>query len=166
MILGLPTLKFYQELRVAHHEYLDFTCLPRFCCKAYRTLDKQEKGGKFDPRVEVGWFVGFQANTIKNFLIVAPRKTPQKKWSYKVFTTPHASFCEDSMYGPTMAKLQFPTPQQNRSGSGLGLNFPPTTSVDFLPPVSFQNLHPQIVPDDSTPVNRKSSSVSNVERST
>ncbi|KAI0991417.1 hypothetical protein K3495_g16770, partial [Podosphaera aphanis] len=77
---NVPTIHFHKALRIAHHSVMDFTCIPRFGCKAYRTLNKPEKGGKFDPRAQVGWFVGFQTHTTKNALILCPHKTPRQSW--------------------------------------------------------------------------------------
>lgn len=83
----VPVLHFSHSLKIAHHKLLDFTCLPRSGCKAYRTLNKPGKGRKFDPRAQIGWFVGFQCNTTKNALIISPRRTPQHRWAWKVFCT-------------------------------------------------------------------------------
>ncbi|KAI0992912.1 hypothetical protein K3495_g15272, partial [Podosphaera aphanis] len=139
---NVPVLHFHHSLKLAHHKLLDFTCLPRFGCKAYRTLNKPEKGGKFDPRAQIGWFIGFQCNTNKNALIISPPKTPQHCWAWKVFCTPHASFYENCMYGPTMAELNRLSPQQYHSGGGLGFDHPAATENDLTPDL------PTIVPSE------------------
>ncbi|KAI0991776.1 hypothetical protein K3495_g16411, partial [Podosphaera aphanis] len=136
---NVPTLHFHKALKIAHHELVDFTCLPRFGCKAYRTLSKPEKGGKFDPRAQIGWFIGFQVNTTKNALIISPHKTPHHEWTWKVFCTPHASFHEGSMYGPAMAELSHLTPKEYHSGGGLGFDLPAATENDFIPPSSIHS---------------------------
>lgn len=126
-------LHFHQSLNIAHHELMDFTCLPRFGCKAYRTLNKPEKGSKFDPRAQVGWFIGFQSNTTKNALILTPYKTARSSLTWKVYYTPHAAFNENVMYGPTIEKLKQLTPQEFYSGGGLSFNNPATTENELFP---------------------------------
>lgn len=136
---NVPILHFYRELKIAHHDLIDFTCLPRFGCKAYRTLNKLEKCGKFDPQAQIGWFVGFQANTMKNALIISPHKTPQHPSTWKVFCTPHASFHENKYH----------------SGGGLGFDLPATSEYDLVPP-SMRPL-PFISPPNNNPNHQKAS---------
>ncbi|KAI0991084.1 hypothetical protein K3495_g17103, partial [Podosphaera aphanis] len=67
----VPIIDFLEGLRQPHKEKIDFTNLPRFGCRAYKLIDPTP--GKFDPRAEMGWFIGFQKNTDKNFLVYHPR---------------------------------------------------------------------------------------------
>ncbi|KAI0995806.1 hypothetical protein K3495_g12375, partial [Podosphaera aphanis] len=140
----VPHLHFHQSLRVAHHDLVNFTCLPRFGCKAYRTLNKPEKGGKFDPRAQVGWFVGFQSNTTKNALILSPYKTPNSRWTWKVFCTPHAAFDENAI---------------------LGLSNPAATTNDLNPARtdSHSNCTSEFSPPPATPISEVFPSDGNLE---
>ena len=71
---SVPLIDFLKGLKQPHLSQIDFTYLPRFGCRAYKLIDP--KPGKFEPRAEMGWFVGFQKNTNKNFLIYHPHWTP------------------------------------------------------------------------------------------
>lgn len=94
---SVPLLSFLQELKQPHPSQVDFTSLPRFGCRAYKLIDP--KPGKFEPRASMGWFVGFQKNTNKNFLIYYPHWTPVHGWKWLEGVTPHATFNEDIVFG-------------------------------------------------------------------
>ena len=85
----VPIIDFLQGLRQPHTEKVDLTNLPRFGCRAYKLITP--KPGKFQPRAVKGWFVGFQANTNKNFLIFHPHYTPRQGWKWIKSFTPHTS---------------------------------------------------------------------------
>ncbi|KAI0997883.1 hypothetical protein K3495_g10305, partial [Podosphaera aphanis] len=97
----VPITDFLQGLRQPHLEKVDLRNLPRFGCQAYKLI--QPKPSKFEPRAEKGWFMGFQANTSKNFLILHPHKTPVQGWKWVVSFTPHATFNEDIVFGDNMS---------------------------------------------------------------
>ncbi|KAI0994848.1 hypothetical protein K3495_g13334 [Podosphaera aphanis] len=88
---------FLQDLRQPHPETVDLSNLPRFGCRAYKLINP--KPGKFDPRAEIGWFIGFQKNTNKNFLIYHPHWTAAQGWKWLESFTPHATFNEDVVFG-------------------------------------------------------------------
>ncbi|KAI0992311.1 hypothetical protein K3495_g15875, partial [Podosphaera aphanis] len=84
---SVPIIDFLQGLRQPHPETIDFSNLPRFGCRAYKLINP--KPGKFDPRAEMGWFIGFQKNTNKNFLIYHPHWTAAQGWKWRESFTPH-----------------------------------------------------------------------------
>ncbi|KAI0993580.1 hypothetical protein K3495_g14604, partial [Podosphaera aphanis] len=65
---NLPIIDFLKGLRQPHSEKIDLRNIPRFGCRAYKLITP--KPGKFEPRADKGWFLGFQANTSRNFLIL------------------------------------------------------------------------------------------------
>ncbi|KAI0994998.1 hypothetical protein K3495_g13184 [Podosphaera aphanis] len=77
---SVPLLSFLQGLKQPHPNQIDSTNLPRFGCRAYKLIDP--KPGKFEPRASMGWFIGFQKNTNKNFLIYYPHWTPVRGWKW------------------------------------------------------------------------------------
>lgn len=93
----VPIIDFLQGLRQPHPEKIDFRSLPRFGCRAYKLIDP--KPSKFEPRAEKGWFVGFQPNTSKNFIIYHPHHTPVQGWKWIESVTPHSSFNENIVFG-------------------------------------------------------------------
>ena len=93
----VPLIDFLQGLNQTAPEKIDFSNLPRFGCRAYKRLDP--KPGKFSPRAEMGWFVGFQPNTNKNFIIYHPHWTPVQGWKWIESFSPHVTFNEDVMFG-------------------------------------------------------------------
>ena len=93
----IPIIDFLQGLKQPHHDKIDFSCLPRFGCRAYKLIIP--KPGKFEARAEKGWFVGFPKNTSKNYLIYHPHWTPKQGWKWKESCTPHATFDENTMFG-------------------------------------------------------------------
>lgn len=64
------------------------------------------KPGKFNARAEKGWFVGFQKNTNKNFIIYYPRWTPSHGWKWVETYTPHATFNEEIMFGDELSPIE------------------------------------------------------------
>ncbi|KAI0994963.1 hypothetical protein K3495_g13218, partial [Podosphaera aphanis] len=94
---SVPIVDFLRGLKQPHHEKVDFSCLPRFGCRAYKLIDP--KPGKFKARAEKGWFVGFPKNTSKNFLIYHTRLTTKSGWKWIESCSPHVTFNEDVMFG-------------------------------------------------------------------
>ncbi|KAI0992595.1 hypothetical protein K3495_g15590, partial [Podosphaera aphanis] len=93
----VPIVDFLQGLRQPHPETVDLSNIPRFGCRAYKLINP--KPGKFEPRAEIGWFIGFQKNTNKNFLIYHPHWTAAQGWKWLESFTPHATFNEDIVFG-------------------------------------------------------------------
>ncbi|KAI1003989.1 hypothetical protein K3495_g4228 [Podosphaera aphanis] len=101
---SVPLIDFLKGLKQSHSDQIDFTNLPRFGCRAYKLIDP--KPGKFEPRAEMGWFVGFQKNTNKNFLIYHPHWTLAQGWKWSESITPHASFNEDTVFGDELNSIE------------------------------------------------------------
>lgn len=99
----VPIIDFLQSLNQPHIEKIDFTLLPRFGCRAYKLIDP--KPGKFEPRAEQGWFLGFQINTNKNYLIYHPHLTPKQGYKWVESFTPHVTFNEDVMFGDMLSPV-------------------------------------------------------------
>ncbi|KAI1003691.1 hypothetical protein K3495_g4519 [Podosphaera aphanis] len=99
----VPIIDFLKGLRQPHWEKVDLRNIPRFGCRAYKLT--QPKPGKFEPRAEKGWFMGFQTNTSKNFLILYPHQTPIQGCKWVVSFTPHATFNEDDVFGNNMSSI-------------------------------------------------------------
>lgn len=88
---------FLHGLKQPHHDKVDFSCLPRFGCRAYKLINP--KPGKFEARAEKGWFVGFPKNTSKNYLMYHPYWTNKQGWKWIESCTPHVTFHEDVVFG-------------------------------------------------------------------
>ncbi|KAI0994525.1 hypothetical protein K3495_g13658 [Podosphaera aphanis] len=101
---SVPLLSFLQGLKQPHPSQIDLTNLPRFGCRAYKLIDP--KPGKFEPRASMGWFIGFQKNTNKNFLIYYPHWTPVQGWKWSEGITPHATFNENMVFGDESNSLE------------------------------------------------------------
>lgn len=97
----VPIIDFLKGLNQPYNEKIDFTPLPRFGCRAYKMLNP--KPGKFEARAEKGWFIGFQKNTSKNYLIYHPHWTPKHGWRWIESITPHVSFNEDIIFGDMLS---------------------------------------------------------------
>lgn len=69
----VPIIDFLDGLKQPHVEKIDFKNLPRFGCRAYKVINP--KPAKFEARADLGWFIGFQKNTSKNYLIHHPQWT-------------------------------------------------------------------------------------------
>ncbi|KAI1005676.1 hypothetical protein K3495_g2541 [Podosphaera aphanis] len=80
-----------------HVDRIDLSNLPRFGCKAYKIISP--KPGKFEPRAEKDWFLGFQQNTSKNFIIYHPQQTSSQGLKWILSFTPHVTFNEDKLFG-------------------------------------------------------------------
>lgn len=93
----VPIIDFLKGLRQPHNDKIDFSSLPRFGCRAYKMLSP--KPGKFEARAEMGWFMGFQKNTSKNYLVYHPHHTPSNGWKWVESFTPHVTFNEEIMFG-------------------------------------------------------------------
>lgn len=93
----VPLIDFLKSLKQPCPDKVDFNNLPQFGCRAYKLTDP--KPSKFEPRACKGWFIGFQVNTDKNFIIHHPHWTPINGQKWKISFTPHATFNEDVMYG-------------------------------------------------------------------
>lgn len=99
----VPMIDFLQGLQQPHMDKIDLRNLPRFGCRAYKLI--HPKPSKFEPRAEKGWFLGFQINTSKNFLILHPHKTSSQGWKWIVSSTPHATFNEDIVFGDELSPI-------------------------------------------------------------
>lgn len=99
----VPVIDFLDGLRQPHHEKIDFSCLPRFGCRAYKLIEPRP--GKFAARADKGWFIGFPKYTSKNYLIYYPLWTQKQGWKWVETTTPHATFNEDIMFGDMLDSL-------------------------------------------------------------
>ncbi|KAI0996506.1 hypothetical protein K3495_g11676 [Podosphaera aphanis] len=100
---NLPIIDFLKGLRQPHLDKIDLRNIPRFGCRAYKLITP--KPGKFEPRADKGWFLGFQANTSRNFLILHLHQTPSQGDKWVVSFTPHASFNEDVVFGDEMSSI-------------------------------------------------------------
>ncbi|KAI0997717.1 hypothetical protein K3495_g10472 [Podosphaera aphanis] len=100
---SVPVIDFLQGLRQPHPETIDFSNLPRSGCRAYKLINPRP--GKFDPRAEMGWFIGFQKNTNKNFSIYHPHWTAAQGWKWRESFTPHATFNEDVVFGDELNSI-------------------------------------------------------------
>ena len=100
---AVPLIDFLRGLRQPCNEKIDFTNLPRFGCRAYKYIDP--KPSKFEARAEMGWFLGFQRNTNKNYLIYHPHWTPSNGWKWVESFTPHVTFNEDIMFGNMLSSI-------------------------------------------------------------
>lgn len=67
---SVPLVDFLKGLKQPFEQKIDFTLLPRFGCRAYKYINP--KPGKFEARAELGWFLGFQMNINKKFLVYYP----------------------------------------------------------------------------------------------
>ncbi|KAI0992740.1 hypothetical protein K3495_g15445, partial [Podosphaera aphanis] len=92
-----------QGLNQPHTDQVDLTNIPRFGCRAYKLI--HPKPDKFEPRASKGWFMGFQMNTNKNFIIYYPLWTATQGWKWIENFTPHASFNEDVMFGDELTPI-------------------------------------------------------------
>ncbi|KAI0992724.1 hypothetical protein K3495_g15461, partial [Podosphaera aphanis] len=93
----VPLTDFMHGLNQPHTDQIDLSNLPRFGCRAYKLISP--KPGKFEPRAEKGWFLGFQQNTSKNFIIYHSQRTPSQRLKWILSFTPHVTFNEDVMFG-------------------------------------------------------------------
>ena len=93
----VPIIDFLQRLEQPSTEKIDLSAIPRFGCRAYKRIEPEP--GKFSPRASMGWFVGFQENTNKNFIIYHPHWTPVQGCKWVESITPHVSFKEEIMFG-------------------------------------------------------------------
>ncbi|KAF2859028.1 hypothetical protein K470DRAFT_288670 [Piedraia hortae CBS 480.64] len=70
---------------------------------------------KWVPRADVGWFVGFQPNTMTNYKILVWRWNNRlNPYRPVIIITPHVSFDEQSVYGDLLTLTQ----QQQQTDSG------------------------------------------------
>lgn len=81
-----PIIDFLQDLRQPYMDKIDLRHIPHFGCRAYKLI--HPKPSKFKPRAEKGWFLGFQTNTSKNFLILHPHGTFKQGWSWVISLLP------------------------------------------------------------------------------
>ncbi|KAI0993118.1 hypothetical protein K3495_g15066, partial [Podosphaera aphanis] len=120
----VPLTDFLQSLNQPHADEIDFSNLPRFGCRAYKLISP--KPGKFEPRAEKGWFLGFQKNTSKNFVIYHPQQTPSQGLRWILSFTPHVTFNEDVMFGNISE-----TGNRQKSSKDCTIPFP-----IFIPPTN------------------------------
>ena len=99
----VPIIDFLKGLRQPHNEKIDFTLLPRFGCRAYKLITPKPE--KFKARAEMRWFMGFQKNTSKNYLIYLPHWTTSQGWKWIESFTPHVTFNEDIMFGDMLSSI-------------------------------------------------------------
>ncbi|KAI0994251.1 hypothetical protein K3495_g13932 [Podosphaera aphanis] len=52
------------------------------------------------------WFIGFQQNTNKNYIIYHSHWTPVHGWKWIESITPHASFNEDIVFGDELSPIE------------------------------------------------------------
>ncbi|CAJ2651603.1 unnamed protein product [Trifolium pratense] len=136
---SVPLLTFLKDLRQPHPNQIDFTNLPRFGCRAYKLINP--KPGKFEPRATMGWFIGFQKNTDKNFLIYHPHWTSAQGWKWIVSITPHVTFNEDIVFGDKLSSIE----RQHTTSYWSNID-----SI-FTEPSSLQQLNS---PDEHTAINQ------------
>ncbi|KAI1003853.1 hypothetical protein K3495_g4357 [Podosphaera aphanis] len=86
-----------KSLNQPHTDKINFSNMPQFGCRAYKLIS--HKPGKFEPRAEKGWFLGFQQNTSKNLIIYHPQRTPSQGLRWILSFTSHMTFNEDVMFG-------------------------------------------------------------------
>lgn len=53
----------------------------------------------------MGWLLGFQKNTSKNYKIYHPHWTPSQGWKWIESFTPHVTFNEDIMFGDMLSSI-------------------------------------------------------------
>ncbi|POS81733.1 hypothetical protein EPUL_006496, partial [Erysiphe pulchra] len=134
----IPIIDFLQGLNQPHHEKIDLSFIPRFGCRAYKLI--QPKPGKFEARAEKGWFVGFQKNTNKNYIIYHPHWTPSQGWKWTESITPHASFDEDTMFGDLLnthnqqKAANYWASEHERSYEICKNNIIPSPQISQIPP--------------------------------
>ena len=129
-----PLLSFLQGLKQPHHTQIDMSGIPRFGCKAFKYVDNHT--GKFTARAIEGWFMGFQANTSKNYNILALHEQPGGGKGWRFFTTPHASFDEDSLMGPLLygpQQLQISEQWEHTNFEQHGEFHPKSTHAQITP---------------------------------
>lgn len=141
-----------QGLHQPHTGQVDLTNLPRFGCQAYKLI--QPKPGKFEPRAAKGWFMGFQENTDKNFIIYYPQWTASQGWKWIENFNPHASFNEDIMFGDKLSPIN----QQKTT------NYWASDNSLFTETMNYQH-NPPLTPELQTPASfeRESSSPTTLE---
>ncbi|KAI0994088.1 hypothetical protein K3495_g14095, partial [Podosphaera aphanis] len=88
---------FMQGLHQPHTGQVGLRYTHRFGCRPIKLITP--KPGKFEPRATKGWFIGFQKNTSKNFIVYHPHYASTQGWKWIESFTPHASFNEDVMFG-------------------------------------------------------------------
>lgn len=98
-----PVTDFKAGLKQPYNHRVTLKNIPKFGCRAYKTMEP--KPGKFQPRAEMGWFLGFQQNTSKNFAILHSHQTKTGP-VWKVSYTPHASFDESITLGSVMSSIE------------------------------------------------------------
>nr|ABW72074.1 TE3 [Blumeria hordei] len=143
----VPLIDFLQGLNQPAPEKIDFSNMPRFGCRAYKYIDP--KPGKFSPRAETGWFVGFQANTNKNSIIFHPHWTLIQGWKWIESFSPHVTFNEDLMFGDRLhlaAQQSASNFWSNRTSSFFDRSEEPSessssTSTDIQTDQQFEREH-------------------------
>ncbi|KAI0995749.1 hypothetical protein K3495_g12430, partial [Podosphaera aphanis] len=106
--------------------------------------------GKFEARADKGWFLGFQQNTSKNFLLLHPHITPVQGLKWAVSFTPHASFNEDIMFGDEMDPINKQRTTSYWTNDTLATSFPTAQPNEPILTADLSNHNPS-TPNDNTP---------------
>ena len=140
----VPVIDFLEGLAQPHNEKIDFSLLPRFGCRAYKLIEP--KPGKFEARAEQGWFLGFQKNTNKNYLVYHPHLTPKQGFKWVESFTPHVTFNEDVVFGDMLSSVdQQKTRSYWTNTTDLPLDNSLTTSIPVpLPKSQIQKFEGEI----------------------
>lgn len=150
-----PIIDFIQGLNQPYPDKIDFLHLPRFGCREYKLISPRP--GKFNARAEKGWFLGYQKNTSKNFIIYYPHWTPPHGWKWVESFSPHATFNEDTMFGDVSTSADKQTTlsywannhllSSHLPDSEVPSQIPPSSEREHTSPIS--NWH-QLASDDKT----------------
>lgn len=133
----IPLIDFMQGLNQVHTGMVDFRNIPRFGCRAYILITP--KPGKFELRATKGWFIGFQKNKNKIFIIYHPHYASAQGWKWTESFTPHATFNEDVIIGE-----ELPSPQLNNIHKAIGLTTIPYLVRNLLAPKKAVHYRPKI----------------------
>ncbi|KAI1004558.1 hypothetical protein K3495_g3650 [Podosphaera aphanis] len=144
---NLPIIDFLSGLHQPHLEKVDLRMLPRFGCRAYKLISP--KPGKFKARADKGWFLGFQQNTSKNFLILHPHITPVQGLKWAVSFTPHASFNEDIMFGHEMDPIDKQRTTSYWTNDTIATSFPTAQPNEPILTVDSSNHNPSTLNNDT-----------------
>lgn len=88
-----------------------------------------------------GWFLGFQPNTNKNYIIYHPQHTPSQGYKWILSFTPHVTFNEDVMF---CEKSEHQSQYQSSDYLNSTLNFPSPNYQASIPLTAIGQPAPQV----------------------
>ncbi|KAI1005281.1 hypothetical protein K3495_g2930 [Podosphaera aphanis] len=104
--------------------------------------------GKFEPRADKGWFLGFQQNISKKFLILHSHITLVQGLKWAVSFTPHASFNEDIIFGDEMNPIDKQRTTSYWTNDTLATSFPTAQPNEPILTADLNNQNPSTPNDD------------------